>query len=173
MKKAIALSMMLLVPAGCGLSLQPTATSPTSASTDTSIPEGLEWTVYSTANSGLPSDTIYGLAIDAQVNIWIGTEGAGLARFDGQAWSVYSTDNSGLPHNTIYAIAIDARGTAWVGTYGGGLAKYDGETWTIYDTDNSGLPSNTIQHLAVDAQGSIWVGTHDAVSYTHLRAHET
>ena len=62
-KRAVVLSIMLLVPAGCGPLLQPAATSPTSASTDTPIPEGLEWTVYSIANSGLPSDTIYGLAI--------------------------------------------------------------------------------------------------------------
>ena len=37
------------------------------------------WTVYDTANSDLPDNWIWGLAIDDQGNIWIGTLGGGLA----------------------------------------------------------------------------------------------
>jgi ligand-binding sensor domain-containing protein len=122
-RMAVALSMMLLLPTGCGLSLQPTATSPTSAPTDTAIPQAPEWTVYNTANSGLPSDTICGLAIDAKGNIWSGCwNGVGLTKFDGEAWTVYDTENPGLPHNGIVRLAIDTQGNVWIGTYGGGLA---------------------------------------------------
>jgi hypothetical protein len=97
-RMAVALSMMLLLPAGCGPSLQPTATSPTSAPTDTPIPQAPEWTVYNTANSGLPSNIVLGLAVDAQGNIWSGRwNGAGLTRFDGESWTMYDTENSGLP----------------------------------------------------------------------------
>ena len=54
----------------------------------------VEWTVYNTANSGLPYNTIaFPLAIDAQGNVWIGTGdhlggGGGLAKFDGENWTV-------------------------------------------------------------------------------------
>jgi len=35
--------------------------------------------VYDTANSGLPDDRVWDLAIDEQGNIWMGTYGGGLA----------------------------------------------------------------------------------------------
>jgi ligand-binding sensor domain-containing protein len=59
-------------------------------------------------------------------NKWIGTDGGGLAKFDGVNWTVYNTSNSGLPGNSVNAIAIDGQGNKWIGTYGGGLAKFDG-----------------------------------------------
>ena len=89
------------------------------------IPEGLEWIVYNTANSGLPSDSILGLAVDDQGNIWGGCwNGTGLTKFDGETWTVYDTGNSGLPHNGFVRVAIDPQGNMWIGTYGGGLAVY-------------------------------------------------
>lgn len=73
----LAFSMMLPVLVGCRPSPQPAATSPlstlTPVPTDTSIPGGLEWTVYSIANSGLPADTICDLATSAEGRIWVGT----------------------------------------------------------------------------------------------------
>jgi ligand-binding sensor domain-containing protein len=38
----------------------------------------VNWTVYNTSNSGLPSNWVYSIAIDGQGNKWIGTDG-GLA----------------------------------------------------------------------------------------------
>jgi ligand-binding sensor domain-containing protein len=38
----------------------------------------VNWTVYKASNSGLPYNYICGIAIDGQVNKWIGTDG-GLA----------------------------------------------------------------------------------------------
>jgi len=86
--------------------------------------QALEWIVYDTANSGLPSDYVRYLAIDEQGNIWIGTLGGGLANFDGVNWTVYDTANSGLPSNYVWCLAFDAPGNIWIGTAGGGLAVY-------------------------------------------------
>jgi ligand-binding sensor domain-containing protein len=38
----------------------------------------VNWTVYNTSNSELPSNWVYSIAIDGQGNKWIGTDG-GLA----------------------------------------------------------------------------------------------
>ena len=116
-----------------------------------------EMVFYNKANSGLPYNDILALAIDTQGNIWVGTDGGGLAKFDGVNWTVYSRANSGLPNNQIFALAIDLQGDIWIGTWG--LAKFDGANWTVYNTGNSGLPSNHINALAIDTQGNIWVGT--------------
>ena len=117
------------------------------------------WTVYNTANSGLPHDPVQALATDARGNIWAATR-KGLARFDGVNWTVYTTDNSGLPSDTVWAIVVDERGHKWVGT-SGGLAELDGTTWTVYDTTNSGLPVNGVWSLAIDEQGTKWIATLD------------
>ena len=121
-------------------------------------------TFYNRANSGLPSNWVWSIAIDGQGNKWIGTGGGGLAKFDGVNWTVYNTGNSGLPDNDVNAIAIDGQGNKWIGTgwigiYGGGLAKFDGARWTVYNTSNSGLPSNDVLAIAIDGQGNKWIGT--------------
>jgi ligand-binding sensor domain-containing protein len=78
--------------------------------------DGVNWTVYNTSNSGLPSNNVTSIAIDAQGKQWIGTEYGGLAKFDGVNWTVYNTSNSGLPDNDVRAIAIDGQGNKWIGT---------------------------------------------------------
>jgi len=81
-------------------------------------------------NSGLPSNSIRSIVIDASDNKWIGTE-EGLAKFDGVNWTVYNTSNSGLPSNSVSSIIIDASDNKWIGT-GAGLAKFDDINWEIF-----------------------------------------
>ena len=64
-----------------------------------------EMTFYNHANSGLPHNDVYALALDGS-NLWIGTWG-GLAKFDGSNWTEYNTSNSGLPENVVTSLAID------------------------------------------------------------------
>ena len=115
---------------------------------------------YNHANSGLPSNYVTAIAIDASGNKWIGTYG-GLAVFDGTNWAVYDTSNSGLPDNDVRAIVIDELGNKWTGTFGGGLAEFDGTNWTVYNTSNSGLPDNYIWAIAIDDLGNKWIGTYE------------
>jgi ligand-binding sensor domain-containing protein len=56
---------------------------------------------YNKANSGLPNNNITSVAIDKFGNKWIGTEGYGLVKFDGNNWIVYNTANSSLPITNI------------------------------------------------------------------------
>jgi streptogramin lyase len=123
-----------------------------------------EWSVYNTANSGLPYNGITALAIDEQGNAWVGTgrwwaqAGGGLAKFDGENWTVFNTANSPLPHNDHVSLSIDAQGNIWSGTENG-LSKFDGVNWTVYKTNNSGLPSNRTGAPAFDAEGNAWIAT--------------
>jgi sugar lactone lactonase YvrE len=121
--------------------------------------DGVDWTVYNTSNSGLPSDFVWAIAIDNAGNKWIGTYYGGLAKFDGVNWTVYNALNSGLPDYYVIAIAIDNAGNKWIGTLYGGLAKFDGVDWTVYNISNSGLPSNWVRAIAIDNAGNKWIGT--------------
>ena len=115
------------------------------------------WTTYNTSNSGLASDYILSIAVDAEGNKWFGTNN-GVSKFDGQNWTTYDTSNSGLANNDVNAIAIDAEGNKWFGTHSG-VSKFDGTDWTTYNDSTPGLLSNIISAIAIDNSGNVWVGT--------------
>lgn len=119
---------------------------------------GLHGLSITTANSELLAYKVLSLATDSFGNVWIGTAGGGLARFDGTTWVVFNKANSRLPNNRVSSLAIDRSGNAWIGT-SGGLARYDGTTWTVYDMTNSGLPDDDVTSLAIDGLREVWIGT--------------
>ncbi|MEJ5306048.1 MAG: T9SS type A sorting domain-containing protein [Ignavibacteria bacterium] len=96
---------------------------------------------FYTKASGLPNNNVSAIAIDGQGNKWIGTDGGGVAKFDGVNWTVYKRSNSGLPDNRVLAIAIDGQGNKWIGT-GGGLAVYrEGGVILDVEKNTSVIPS--------------------------------
>lgn len=126
----------------------------------TSVCEGQnpQWVVYTTQNSGLPSNSVGDVAFDTNNIKWIGT-GNGVARFDGIHWTVYDTSNSPIPDFSSGVIAVDKKNIVWIGTHDGGLVKFDGVNWTVYDTNNSEIPSNQIFDIKVDDDNVKWMGT--------------
>lgn len=117
------------------------------------------WTVYNSANSGLPQNTVRCITVDTVTNMkWVGTD-FGLAAFDGTTWTIYNTANSAIPDNAIRSLLADGFGNLWVGTNGNGLGKFDGASWTTFTTSNSGIPDNLVKALAFDTAGALWIGT--------------
>jgi ligand-binding sensor domain-containing protein len=106
----------------------------------------------------LPENRIWTCRVDGN-NIWIGTLGGGLAKFDGTNWTVYDTSNSMLSDNGVLALAVDGN-NIWIGT-GGGLGMFDGTNWTEYNESNSSLPDNSVRSLAIDDNDNIWIGTYE------------
>ncbi|MFH2141142.1 MAG: two-component regulator propeller domain-containing protein [Bacteroidota bacterium] len=71
--------------------------------------DGVNWSHFSSQNSGLPSDYINCISEDIYGNIWFGTYN-GAAKYDeNNSWTAYSTLN-GLPDNVVKAIAADSKG---------------------------------------------------------------
>lgn len=124
-----------------------------------------EKTIYTMANSDIPSNSITCLASDNQGNIWMGlslfvvsTNYGGVARFDGDTWEIYTTENSGLPSSTIQAMAFTENGDLWVCTSQNGIGVYDGSSWIYYDPSNSIVPISIID-IEITDDGDIWVGS--------------
>jgi signal transduction histidine kinase/ligand-binding sensor domain-containing protein len=97
--------------------------------------------LYSTRNytaiDGLPQSKVTAIVEDAHGYLWLGTEGGGLARFDGQKFKVYTTKN-GLLSNDIMGLKIDRQQNLWIlNTWG--ITKFDGRTFKRFQ--NSGSPS--------------------------------
>jgi ligand-binding sensor domain-containing protein len=102
------------------------------------------------------ADYVVEIHEDKKGNLWFGTVGEGVARFDGKKLNYLNAD-SGLVGNSVVAIAEDRQGNLWFGIHGG-LAKYDGAGITNYTTKD-GLCNDQVSQLLVDKSGIIWVGT--------------
>lgn len=98
---------------------------------------------------------------DRDGNIWFGTTGDGVARWNGSSLT-YFTTAEGLSGNWISSMAQDAQGDLWFGT-GGGVSCYNGNTFTRYTT-KEGLASDQVWCMLIDRSGSFWFGTEEGVS---------
>ena len=119
------------------------------------------WTTYNNSNTGgaIGNNNIYAAAVEPGGVKWFGTNGGGLAKYDGTTWTKYTSGTSGLANNTVYDIAFDSSSNKWIATIGG-VNKYTGTSWTKYTSGNSALANNNTRAIAVDNSGDIWVGTY-------------
>lgn len=148
--KSVKLSLLLLLALACRSSL---------------LFAQASWTIYNTANSGLPDDNVRAITVDHQQVKWIGTD-AGLVKFDGTAWTVFNTTNSGLPDNSVRTIVVDDTNAIWIGMFQGGLAKFDGVSqWQVWNTTNSGLPNDFVRGIAFDTSGYLWLATSSGLAH--------
>lgn len=118
----------------------------------------------------LPANRIEHLFTDRDGRLWIGTYGAGVARYDAtrDAFVRLLPPQSQVSRPRLpgpapaRAFAQTPDGTVWVGTSGLGLwrVSFEGEVRVIEAEDEwTGLPDDRISALEVDAQGALWVGS--------------
>ncbi len=101
--------------------------------------------------------------------IWIGTSGNGLFKFDLQPKKVQILRNepgnpNSLVANNIFSLHVLESGKVWIGTRLDGISIYDPEdksyTHLQQQTANTnGLNSNFVKAIYQDKQGDIWIGT--------------
>lgn len=99
--------------------------------------------------------TILALAPDRKGNLWIGTNGNGVAllKRGRSKWTFFYRKN-GLPSNTVHAVMVARNGDVWVGTTRG-VARYRRGRWKKYTVRN-GLPGSDVRAIAQDRRGRIW-----------------
>jgi diguanylate cyclase (GGDEF)-like protein len=133
---------------------------------------GYEFTHYRQERgnpAALGSDFIYEIVEDADGNLWIATNGGGLARMDAKDRSIVSYrhqpgDKSTISSNVIRALLLNADGSLWLGTRGGGLDLLDPATGKVTHHafaeagDDSGSP-NEIFELHAGNDGRLWIGS--------------
>ncbi len=112
---------------------------------------------FYTRHQGLAHDDISALAEDPMGNLWLGTYGGGLIRFDGSTFSHYTTEQ-GLPENDILTVHATDDGRIWMGTRRSGLVIFDGKKFSVFD-EEQGFPIASVETIFEDSQGNIWLGT--------------
>ncbi len=99
-------------------------------------------------------DRITGIAEDQEGNLWFGTDGYGICKYDGENFTNFTEEN-GLCNNTIYEIMADSRGNLWIGTFWGGVSKYDGEKFINFTKDGE-ISGEEVSGFFEDKNGDIW-----------------
>ena len=116
-------------------------------------------------NTIYSANRITGIAGDQAGNLWLGTDGYGICRYDGQTFTSFTTAD-GLCDNTIYDLMVDRKGNLWIGTYWGGVSQYDGQTFTNYTQDGviGGVEAGGFFE---DTNGDIWFGVENNGVYRY------
>lgn len=113
---------------------------------------------------GYNPNYIVALVVDADGNVWCGTWGGGLSRFDGKSWKTW-TVKDGLPGNHIFMLRLDDKdGKLWIGT-NRGLARFkpDGNGFNTM-TRNDGLFADNVFSMTRASDGSLWIGSFGGVA---------
>lgn len=116
------------------------------------------WTVFNTANSEIPSNSVVNISYMSSSKLIFSTLG-GYSQLMGSTWNNYTTQNSDIPTDLILDVDLDSDYCSWVSTMDKGLLMFDGSGWTVFDTANSAIPSNTVLTVRVDAGDTIWSTT--------------
>ncbi|MBA2422151.1 MAG: hypothetical protein H0V61_02860, partial [Chitinophagales bacterium] len=121
---------------------------------------------------------------DKAGNLWFGTMGEGIYRYDGKSFTNF-TVKDGLIDNNVGSILEDKTGKIWFGT-DVGVCNYDGKSFTsipifgananFFITGQTSASSQTaVWSMLQDRTGKIWFGTsddgvyrYDGKSFTHF-----
>lgn len=114
--------------------------------------DGINWVIYNTSNSNIPSNNITSMVI-YESDLWLGTYKK-LVKFDNANFISYECPLD----DWIETISVDSEFTFWLGT-SMGIAKYDLINWTVYDTVNSPLNDNLVKHICNDEYHNTFIGT--------------
>lgn len=124
---------------------------------------GLQWTdgnsLYKfTADSGaLQGIKCKTMVFDQKGQLWIGTEGKGIAVYDSTLHWVQARD--GLSSDWIQKIVCDANGRLWAATYSEGIVQLSPERRIMQQLGwNEGLPDLRVNTMILDANNRLWAG---------------
>lgn len=117
----------------------------------------------------------FSLLEDSKGNIWFGTIGGGMYKYDPLAdlkdsvSFTHFTTSDGLIGNSVTCLYEDNGGNIWVGTSSGisflHQNQKSGKLSISNSTTKNGLTSNDINVIAQDRSGRIWIGTRGATCY--------
>jgi ligand-binding sensor domain-containing protein len=93
---------------------------------------------------------------DSRGALWMGTDGQGMVRLDGNAVARF-TMKQGLVNDFVRAFCEDSEGSLWIGT-DGGLSRLRDGRFQNFNTE-SGLAYGSIRLLVPDRNGNLWIGT--------------
>ncbi len=116
--------------------------------------------------NSLSNDKVQCITSDRASNLWIGTSGGGLNRFNTVSGKFTtflnnpSDEENTICNNWINCIFCDSEGLIWIGTYNR-LSVFNPATgkFKILSAGNGLLPNNVVYYITEVSKGKIWIGT--------------
>lgn len=115
-----------------------------------------------------PTDNVHCSLQDRAGNLWFGTTGEGVYKFDGKSFSQFTATN-GLNSNMVYCMLQDKDGNIWMGTKAG-VCIYKGETFAKIGIPlrknmprNKNRNTHDVFSIMQDKSGKLWFATIDGV----------
>ena len=96
------------------------------------------------------------LVFDETGALWVGTNGRGLLRFDGDTIDHWDTSN-GLPHGFVRTLMVDRTGNIWFGSGSSGVVRLARDRPEVLDVPRG--QSGTVVALFPDREENLWIGT--------------
>ena len=122
----------------------------------------------------LASDYIWTIAEDARTDLWLATDGGGVAHWQRRSdqFELFRHDPArpdSLASDSVRTLLIDASGSIWAGTLDRGLDLLDPATGVARhfrhrDDDPHSLAADAVFALYRDRSGGIWIGTDGGLS---------
>ncbi len=107
--------------------------------------------------NGLPSDFVRCVYQDREGNIWVGTEGGGLARLKPSIFRSYDR-KAGLSGECVLSVCEGDEGEVWIGTNGDGINRVKDGAIRQYGTEQ-GLTNEFVWSVYQDRNKRVWAGT--------------
>jgi signal transduction histidine kinase/ligand-binding sensor domain-containing protein/ActR/RegA family two-component response regulator len=105
---------------------------------------------------GLPFSSVRSVAQDREGSIWIGSAGAGLARWLGYPhWDTW-TDAEGLPSESVWGLARDRQGVLWGGG-DNGVSRFVESRRAWEESKLPGLPASLTTRVVEAPDGTLWL----------------
>jgi len=109
--------------------------------------------------NGLSDNAITDIYNDADNNLWLGSQGNGLYKYEGDHYVIFDR-TQGLPDNeVVWAIAKERNGHILLGINGAGLLQYDGKRLKSMTLPKDHPELNNVQCLYTDKNALTWMGT--------------
>jgi ligand-binding sensor domain-containing protein len=100
------------------------------------------------------------LASDNAGNVWVGTEGNGLWKYDAtkKTWTQFTTKD-GLGDDSVYALAFDNQRRLWAGHLNHGVSVYNGDKWRNYGLLDGPIGDRVFAIAVSPKDGDVWMAT--------------